>query len=245
MPKSLDELKTMDPKKMDLTKVDTGKLKVDTPDGAPDKEQLMKALAAQQQATGLMAKAAGLRDTALKAMDSKERQKMIQEAYDKEIEANGQSKFARRLQSGPWQGGAGGAGIGAGVGTALGTVVGTVVGTVATLPTAAVGGLVGIGVGGIHGPFVKLDQSKAKKADGKIKEAEKKAKEAGKSAEEIEAVKMAALQQVADAEGGEAARPRGGSVTKQKAGDDGPPKPRKKPKKLEVRSNKTAPKQDG
>ncbi|KAF2768193.1 hypothetical protein EJ03DRAFT_255605, partial [Teratosphaeria nubilosa] len=85
-----------------------------------------------------------------------ERQRMLQAAYDKEIEAHGQSKFARRLQSGPWQGGVGGAGIGGGVGMGVGTVVGTLVGGVVSLPTTALGGLVGMGVGGIHGPFVKL-----------------------------------------------------------------------------------------
>lgn len=160
----------------------------------PDAEQLMKALAAQQNATGLLQKAQNLKDKAMKLRDPKERQRMIQEAYDKEVEANGQSKFARRLQSGAWQGGAGGAGAGAAVGTGLGTVVGALVGGVVSLPTTALGGLVGAGVGGIHGPFVKLDQSKAKEV-----QAREKAK--GKSVKEIEeAVKSEAVEEASPEE---------------------------------------------
>ncbi|KAK5119325.1 hypothetical protein LTR85_007681 [Meristemomyces frigidus] len=252
----------------------------------PDTEQLMKALAAQQNATGLLQKAQNYKDQAMKCLDPEERQRMIQEAYDKEVEANGQSKFARRLQSGAWQGGAGGAGAGVAVGTGLGTVVGALVGGVASLPTTALGGLIGMGVGGIHGPFVKLDQRKAKEVA-----AREKAK--GKSEKEIEeAVKAEAVEEVTEeeaeaaeraAEGGEnepnddseglpqtptkpspamtgaaIVQPEHGSakrnLQRQQSGVTGKPqpaspgrnqdpnKPRKKPRKLEVRSaNKTAP----
>lgn len=145
----------------------------------PDVEKLLQALAAQQQATGLLQKVSAIKDKAMKCMNPAERKHMLQEAYDKEVEANGQSAWARRLQSGVWQGGGAGAGIGGGVGMGLGAVVGTLVGGVVSLPTTALGGLVGAGVGGITGPFVKLDQTKAKQ----VAEREK-AK--GKSPEEIE-----------------------------------------------------------
>ncbi|KAH9826962.1 hypothetical protein Tdes44962_MAKER03193 [Teratosphaeria destructans] len=180
--KALQAAKDEDPQALD---------KMDLPG---DKKQLMQALAAQQNATGLLAKANSLKDTAMKAMNKDERRRMLQEAYDKEIEAHGQSKFARRLQSGPWQGGVGGAGIGGGVGMGVGTVVGTLVGGVVSLPTTALGGLVGMGVGGIHGPFVKLDQSKAKAVA-------ERAKTEGKSDEEIEeAVRKEAVVEEVDEE---------------------------------------------
>lgn len=240
----------------------------------PDTDQLLKALAAQQNATGLLQKAQNLKEKAMKCLNPEERQKMMQEAYDKEVQANGQSKMARRMQSGAWQGGAGGAGIGGGVGMGLGTVVGALVGGVVSLPTTALGGLVGAGVGGIHGPFVKLNQKKAKEV-----EAREKAK--GKSKEEIEeAVKAEALEETSGegAEGAEdVTEAEGTEITPQTSAETGtaaqgvsfsqpeqdsakrnlqrqqstgtttaptagpgitrdPNKPRKKPRKLEVRS---------
>ncbi|KAK0875727.1 hypothetical protein LTR87_010417 [Friedmanniomyces endolithicus] len=255
--KTVDKSKVKMPDQEQLMKTLNDK----TPN-TPEKEQLMQALAAQQNANGLLQKALSLKDTAMKAMNPQERQRMMQEAYDKEVEANGQSKWARRLQSGPWQGGMGGAGVGGGVGMGLGTVVGALVGGVAALPTTAVGGLVGMGVGGITGPFVKLNQDKAKEIA-----AREKAK--GKSDEEVmETVKAEAGEEVApeaieDVDGGGAGTPapipasstvapgqsgqssakgtsekhHSGAKTKIPPARD-PNQPRKKPKKLEVRSAK-------
>ena len=96
---------------------------------------------------------------------------MMQEAYSKELEANGNSKRARILSSGTFQGAAGGAGIGTAVGMGLGTITGTLVGTVATIPGVLVGGLIGAGTGVIHGPWIKLggkDKGKGAEADTKI-----------------------------------------------------------------------------
>ncbi|KAK5704625.1 hypothetical protein LTR17_021719 [Elasticomyces elasticus] len=252
VPEKDQVMKTLNEKKMPDQKQLVKVLGDKAPD-TPEKEQLMQALAAHENANGLLQRALSLKDTAMKAMNPQERQRMMQEAYDKEVEANGQSKWARRLQSGPWQGGAGGAGIGAGVGAGLGTVIGTVVGGVAALPTTAVGGLVGMGVGGITGPFVKLNQDKAKA----VAEREK-AK--GKSDKEIvEAVKQEAGEEVkdeeaeGDAESGALSQPEQGSAKRnlQRQQSSGrmatqpaqppardPNKPRKKPKKLEVRSGK-------
>ncbi|KAK3626118.1 hypothetical protein LTR56_020025 [Elasticomyces elasticus] len=252
VPEKEQVMKTLNEKKMPDQKQLVKVLGDKAPD-TPEKEQLMQALAAHENANGLLQRALSLKDTAMKAMNPQERQRMMQEAYDKEVEANGQSKWARRLQSGPWQGGAGGAGIGAGVGAGLGTVIGTVVGGVAALPTTAVGGLVGMGVGGITGPFVKLNQDKAKA----VAEREK-AK--GKSDKEIvEAVKKEAGEEVGDeeaegdADSGALSQPEAGSAKRnlQRQQSSGrtatqptqppardPNKPRKKPKKLEVRSGK-------
>ncbi|KAK0871747.1 hypothetical protein LTR87_012742 [Friedmanniomyces endolithicus] len=223
--KSVDKNKVKMPDQEQLMKTLNDK----TPN-TPEKEQLMQALAAQQNANGLLQKALSLKDTAMKAMNPQERQKMMQEAYDKEIEANGQSKWARRLQSGTWQGGMGGAGVGG-------------------------------GVGGITGPFVKLNQDKAKEIA-----AREKAK--GKSDEEVmETVKSEAGEEVTaeaieDIDRGGAGTPHTpasgtaavgqsghssakGTSEKQHSGGKtktpparDPNAPRKKPKKLEVRSAK-------
>ncbi|KAI7552465.1 hypothetical protein KC316_g14096, partial [Hortaea werneckii] len=223
--------------------------------------------------TGLLQKASALKDKAMKCLNPVERKKMLQEAYDKEVEANGQSVWARRMQSGVWQVGGAGAGIGGGLGMGLGAVVGSVVGGVVSLPTTALGGLVGAGVGGITGPIIKLDQTKAKQ----VAEREKKK---GKSPEEIEkAVREEAVAEdqgdqgpnegtleAEDVEGlansaspapqdqnAAISQPEAGSVhhnlqrqhsagaTSQQATTPSgvePDKPKKKPRKIEVRSGK-------
>lgn len=188
------------------------------PEGV-DQDQLMMAVKTSQHAEGLQAAATSLKDNAAKASDPKERQRMLQEAYDREIEANGQSKMARRMQSGAWQGAAGGAGIGGGVGMGLGTVVGTLVGGVVTLPTTALGGLIGAGVGGIHGPFIKFTSDKKKK-DGKAEVTTQVPEVAGSSTPAIP-----------PSSGGETADGTEGMP------DSASPKPKKKPRKLERRSN--------
>jgi hypothetical protein len=91
--------------------------------------------------------------------DPKERERIVKEAYNKELEAHGDSKFARMIRSGAWQGLFAGGGIGAGVGVGVGTVVGTVVGGVVSIPTTALGGLIGSGVGALHGPWITLPKA--------------------------------------------------------------------------------------
>ncbi|KAF2652004.1 hypothetical protein K491DRAFT_554678, partial [Lophiostoma macrostomum CBS 122681] len=97
-----------------------------------------------------------LRDAATSVTDPKKREKMLRDAYTKEIEAHGSSKKARMLSSGAFQGATGGAGIGGAVSMGVGTVVGTLVGGVTAIPATGLGALVGSGVGAIHGPFIKL-----------------------------------------------------------------------------------------
>lgn len=80
----------------------------------------------------------------------------LEEAAKQDKRAKAAMTAANRLQSGVWQGGAGGAGIGASVGAGLGAVVGTVVGGVAAIPTTGLGLLVGAGTGALHGPWIKL-----------------------------------------------------------------------------------------
>lgn len=123
-------------------------------------DKLKEAAASAESALASAKTASSLRSAAETIKDPKKREKYLQDAYNKEIEAHGNSKKARVLSSGAFQGSVGGGGIGMAVGAGLGTVVGTLVGTVATIPTTAVGTLVGAGVGGVHGPWVKLGGGK-------------------------------------------------------------------------------------
>ena len=88
--------------------------------------------------------------------DPAERQKLEEEAKKFEKLARSQAKMARRLESGAWQGAGAGMGIGAASGMGVGTVVGLILGAVTAVPTTLVGGIVGVGTGAIHGPWVKL-----------------------------------------------------------------------------------------
>ena len=120
-------------------------------------EDKLQAAAAQAEAALSSYKTAStLREAADAIRDPAKREKYLRDAYNKEIEAHGNSKKARMLQSGAFQGTVGGVGIGAVVAGGLGTVVGTVVGTVTAVPATAVGGLVGAGVGLGHGSWIKL-----------------------------------------------------------------------------------------
>ena len=194
------------------------------PKSMPDAERFKKQVEAAQKARAAQAAAASWKEKAMKCMDSKERAKMLQNAYDREVEAHGHSKFAKRLQSGPWQGGAAGAGIGAGVAAGLGTVVGTLVGGLVSVPTAALGGLTGIAVGAAHGPFFHFDNHK--KSNAQLNE---------EVMDEANKLDAAVEQGVAH----EPVPP-----PKLEDGAAGPPKERKKPRKLEVRSQQAGKKED-
>jgi hypothetical protein len=123
----------------------------------------------------------------------------------------------------------------------LGTVTGTLVGAVATIPGVLVGGLVGAGVGVIHGPWIKLGG----KGKGKGAEPEKKIPaEAVENGSVVVDEKTGQVKTV-DKEGLERARKAAEQVEKmQKEGGSGNgdigsgevKKEKKKPRKLEVRN---------
>lgn len=128
-----------------------------------DRQQMLEAVAASQKIAKAREYAQSLRDKAAKARDPKERERFVREAYATEVEAHGeQSKLAKRLQSGTWQGMFGGGGIGLGTGLGLGAVVGTLVGTIVSVPTTALGTLIGAGVGALHGPWITIGGKKKK-----------------------------------------------------------------------------------
>jgi len=211
------------------------------PQKLPDENRLKEAAAAAEKAIAAQNTANSLKSTAMALTDPKKREKMLADAYNKEIEAHGNSKKARMLQSGAFQGTIGGAGIGGAVSAGVGTLVGTVVGGLTAIPATGLGALVGSGVGAIHGPFIKLGSLASgggKGKDGKGEgEEEKKDGEKGEeqgSPEDDDAVPdPQALRQAADllAEEKEKQKQSKGNSGEGNAG-------KKKPRKIEIRSGK-------
>ena len=208
-----------------------------------------------------------LRSKAALLTDPKERQRVLTEAYQRELEARGLTRKAKILSSGTVQGATGGAGIGAATGAGLGTAVGTLVGTVAAVPTTLVGGLVGAGTGAIHGPWFRLDGGdSAKGKDGgegaKLQQIPQEAIDSGavavnestgqvtvkdsnalKDAPSIPAESLPAGQKSTNGNASEKRKPKKLEVRSKKSTDSEPPKdtatkPRRKPPKLETRSKK-------
>ena len=197
----------------------------------PEDERLKQADQASKAAASALSLVDSLKSKAALLTDSKQREKILSEAFDREMEAKGLTKKARILKSGTFQGAAGGAGIGAATGIGLGTVVGTVVGTVASVPTTALGGLVGAGTGAIHGPWIKLGGGGKKDGDveeEKIVQVPQETIDSGAVQLDNETGKVS----VKDSEAFEKAM----SVDEPKEAKQDLGK--KKPRKLEIRSNK-------
>ncbi|PSN66580.1 hypothetical protein BS50DRAFT_493906 [Corynespora cassiicola Philippines] len=209
----------------------------------PDQDRLKEAAVTAQKALDAQNTAQSLRDAAKSITDPKRREKLLRDAYDKEVEAHGNSKKARMLQSGAFQGATGGAGIGGVVGMGVGTVVGTLVGGLTAIPTTGLGALVGSGVGAIHGPWIKLAPigggSDEGGKDGKdAKDGNKDECDTGEKGDqevdEHEGVvpNPEALRQAADAVAEERQKQQDGQQENRQ---------RKKPRKIEIRSGKGKP----
>ncbi|EME87752.1 uncharacterized protein MYCFIDRAFT_169514 [Pseudocercospora fijiensis CIRAD86] len=185
----------------------------------PTREELLETISAMQKMSQLQETAQRLKDKAAAVSNPNERERLLKEAYEKEVEANGHSRMARRMQSGTWQGLFGGGGIGAGVGMGLGAVLGTLVGGVASVATVPLGALTGAGVGAWHGPWIKVGNIQKRFEDA--------------SPEEV----VSALEQ-------EKKQQAPGSSAQHDDGQAGPtngvPAQKKKPRKLELRSQKTS-----
>jgi hypothetical protein len=128
----------------------------DDASGATSRAELEESVGALQQVAKAQASAARLKDKAAHATSPAQQKRLFEEAHELEAKANGYSKIARRMQSGTWQGLFGGGGIGAGVGLGLGAVLGTLLGGLLSIPTIALGSIVGSGVGAVHGPWIKV-----------------------------------------------------------------------------------------
>jgi hypothetical protein len=165
----------MPPKKLNRTtsqqEIPSAELEKIAKKGDSPESKLQEAAAAAESALESQKTASSLRQIAATVKDPKKREQYLTDAYNKEIEAHGNSKKARVLTSGAFQGGVGGAGIGAATAAGLGTVVGTLVGTVAGIPATAVGGLAGVATGAVHGPWIKLGKigKEGRVGDGKEK----------------------------------------------------------------------------
>lgn len=225
----------MPPKKLNKTEPEpsTDELKdIASKTDAPE-AKLQEAASQAETALARYKTASSLRSLADTVRDPAKREKYLQDAYDNEIKAHGNSKKARILSSGAFQGSVGGGGIGMAVGAGLGTVVGTVVGTVATIPTTAVGTLVGAGVGSVKGPWIKLNRDNnkdGKEGDKKDGQNEGEAPAEGEGADEDEGVPdPQALREAAD----KIAEARKEGAGQSEAAEK---KEKRKPRKLEVRS---------
>jgi hypothetical protein len=103
-------------------------------------------------------KARELRDAAGGTSDPEERQKLMERAIDKEIEAESFGKTAKYLRSGAFQGMAVGAGLGMTPSATLGALTGTLVGGVTSVITGGIGGGIGAAAGAVHGPIVNMGE---------------------------------------------------------------------------------------
>ncbi|KAF2021697.1 hypothetical protein BU24DRAFT_25843 [Aaosphaeria arxii CBS 175.79] len=214
----------------------------------PDEDRLKQAADSAQKALAAHSTAQSLMNAADAVKDPKKREKMLKDAYEKEIEAHGNSKKARMLQSGAFQGGVGGAGIGGAVGVGVGTVVGTLVGGITAIPTTGLGALVGSGVGAVHGPFIKLtggDKQKGEPEGEHREEGSNNEDQKGERNQEFDpeaedsVPDPEALRKVADAVA-QAKAESGRNQEKENSGPQSTTKAKKKPRKLEIRSNQKA-----
>lgn len=114
-------------------------------------EAAKKALEAERKAQELIQAAAA-------AGDPDERQKLLNEALEKEVEAETFGKTARYLNSGTFQGLCAGAGLGGGIGVMLGTLTGTLVGGTTGIVTGGLGGGLGATVGYAHGAWFSVGE---------------------------------------------------------------------------------------
>jgi len=199
----------------------------------PNDERLRQAAEVAGQAASAEGLVNSLKKKAAAITNPKERERILTEAYNNEVKAKGLSKKAKILQSGGFQGVVAGGGIGAATGVGLGTAVGTLVGTAATIPTTLVGGLVGGGVGLFHGPWIKFGGK-----DGKEEVVQVPQESIDNGAVLVDdktgnvTVKDPAALKDAAAAAEQAAKV---SAAAQK---DHQPEEKRKPKKLEIRSNK-------
>ncbi|KAF2478952.1 hypothetical protein BDY17DRAFT_46356 [Neohortaea acidophila] len=127
-------------------------------DAAREKERKQETSKAAKKALAAQKKAKELTQAAAAAGDPDERQKLLNQALEKEVEAETFGKTAKYLNSGTWQGLCAGCGLGGSVGVWLGIVTGTLVGGVTSLVTGGLGAGIGAGVGALHGPWFKVGE---------------------------------------------------------------------------------------
>lgn len=130
----------------------------DSKNGVDEAEIRQESGRAADEALKLQQQAYDLRQAAHGAADAEERQKLLEQAIDKEIAAESFGKTAKYMRSGTFQGMAVGAGLGVAPAATLGTLTGTLVGGLTSLITGGLGGGIGALTGLIHGPFWNMGQ---------------------------------------------------------------------------------------
>ena len=124
----------------------------------PDHEVRQESSKAANAAIAAQKKAKELKKAAAGAGDPDERQKLMEQAMDAEIEAKSFGKTAKYLRSGAFQGLAAGTGLGVAPGATLGAISGTLVGGVSSTLLGGLGGGIGAAAGALHGPFWNLGE---------------------------------------------------------------------------------------
>ncbi|KAF2437340.1 hypothetical protein P171DRAFT_425240 [Karstenula rhodostoma CBS 690.94] len=124
--------------------------------GYSEEEVRKESSKAAKQAKEAHNKATELLQAAAAAGDPDERQKLMEEALEHQIQSKSFGKTARYLRSGTFQGMAVGAGLGIAPGASLGAITGTLVGGVSSTALGGLGAGVGAATGWMHGPFWDL-----------------------------------------------------------------------------------------
>jgi hypothetical protein len=124
----------------------------------PDKEVRKESSKAANQAISAQRKAKELKQAAAGAGDPDERQKLMEQAIDAQVQAESFGKTAKYMRSGTFQGLAVGTGLGVAPGATLGALTGTLVGGVTSTITGGLGGGIGAAAGAMHGPIWNIGE---------------------------------------------------------------------------------------
>ncbi|CAK1360105.1 hypothetical protein CB0940_06206 [Cercospora beticola] len=126
--------------------------------GPSEAEIRQESAKAAEKALEAQKKAEELKQAAQGAADADERQKLMEEAIDKQIEAESFGKTAKYMRGGAFQGMCVGAGLGTAPGLTLGALTGTLVGGLTSTILGGLGAGLGSIVGWAHGPFWNMGQ---------------------------------------------------------------------------------------
>jgi hypothetical protein len=130
----------------------------DNNNAVPDEEVRKESSKAANQAISAQRKAQELKQAAAGAGDPEERQKLMEQAIDAQIQAESFGKTAKYMRSGTFQGLAVGTGLGVAPGATLGALAGTLVGGVTSTITGGLGGGIGAAAGAMHGPIWNMGE---------------------------------------------------------------------------------------
>ncbi|KAH6625387.1 hypothetical protein C7974DRAFT_200669 [Boeremia exigua] len=130
--------------------------------GVSDEDAQKESSKVAKQAAEAHDKATELLHAAAAAGDPEERQKLMEQALEQQIQSKSLGKTAKYLQSGTFQGMAVGAGLGIAPGASLGAITGTLVGGVTSTALGGLGAGIGAATGALHGPFWDMQKGAGK-----------------------------------------------------------------------------------